>query len=44
MREAGVKGVSPTERGRRVAAPLDAGEHTLKLCGPTMPAAVWSRL
>ena len=37
VRGAGVKGASPAERGRSVAEPLDAGEHTLTLVGPTMP-------
>ena len=40
MRGAGVKGVSPAERGRSVAEPLDAGEHTLMLSGPTMPCDI----
>ena len=35
----GVKGVSPAERGRSVAEPLDAGEHHAHAAGPTMPAA-----
>ena len=39
VRGAGVKGVSPAERGRSVATPLNAGEHTPTLSGPTMPAA-----
>ena len=39
VRGAVVKGVSPAERGRSVAEPLDDGEHTLTLSGPTMPVA-----
>ena len=38
MRGVGVKGVSPAERGGSEASTLDAGEHRLTLCGPTMPA------
>ena len=40
VRGAGVKGVSPAERGRSVAEPLDAGEHTLTLLAATMPAVL----
>ena len=35
VRAAGVKAVSPAERGRSVATRLDAGEHAVMLIGPT---------
>jgi len=39
VRAAGVKAVSPAKRGRSAATRLDAGEHTVTLCGPTARAA-----